>query len=109
MMHGAKLFNVEYDDISLETYHHCLAHLIICNPPLPICYMDSCQYCPGTNDLKDCSLATFDENMIDEVVYKQWVSVDRSTLETVCSISEDFVETFCEKLQVLLSHSFTAT
>ena len=43
MMHGAKLFNMKYDDISLETYHHCLAHLIICNPPLPICYMGSCQ------------------------------------------------------------------
>jgi len=67
--------------------------------------MGSSQYCPGTNNLKGRLLAALDENMIDAVVYKQWVSVNISTLETVCSISEDFNETFCEKLQALLSHS----
>ena len=47
--------------------------------------------------------------MIDEVVYKHWVSVYRSTLETVCNPSDDFIGSFCEKLDMLLSHSFIAT
>ena len=44
--------------------------------------------------------------MIDEIVYKQWVSVDRSTLESICNASDD---SFCEKLNLLFSHSFIAT
>ena len=49
-----------------------------------------------------------DENMIDNVVFNQWVSVDRSTLETVSKPTDDFVESFCEKLELLLPHSFIA-
>ena len=42
------------------------------------------------------------------VVYKQWVSVDQCTLETVSKSADDFVDAFCEKLQVLLPRSFIA-
>ena len=49
-----------------------------------------------------------DDNMIHNVVFKQWVSVDRSTLETVSRSADDFVESFCEKLELLLPHSFIA-
>ena len=109
MMLGAKLSDLSKDsEVSLETYKNCLAQ-IICNPPLPKCYLGSCKYCPGNSTLKDNILTVMEENMIDEVVYKQWVSVDRSTLETVCSPSDDFVDSFCEKLDMLLSHSFIAT
>ena len=37
------------------------------------------------------------------------VSVDRSTLESICNTSDDFMESFCEKLNLLLFHSFIAT
>lgn len=47
-----------------------------------------------------------DKNLIDTVVYKQWVSVDRSTLETFSKSADDFVDNFCEKLEVLLPRSF---
>ena len=109
MMVGAKLPDLtRHTTVSLETYHSCLAQMI-CNPPLPSCYLGSCRFCPGNSRLKDQLLTTMEENMIDEVVYKQWVSVDRSTLETVCKTSDDFVESFCEKLEMLRSHSFIAT
>ena len=49
-----------------------------------------------------------DDNLIDNIVYKQWISVDRCTLETVSKSADDFVETFCEKLENLLPHSFIA-
>ena len=38
---------------------------------------------------------------MDQIVYKQWVSTDRSTLETRCASAEEFVDTFCEKLELL--------
>ena len=49
-----------------------------------------------------------DNNLVDNIVYKQWVSVDQSTPETINKSSDDFVDTFCEKLEVLLPHSFIA-
>jgi hypothetical protein len=47
--------------------------------------------------------------VIDCIVYKQWTSVDRSTLETVSQTADElFVESFCSKLEALLTHSFIA-
>jgi hypothetical protein len=50
-----------------------------------------------------------DDNMIDSIVYKQWVSVDRSTLETMSMPVDTFIDMFSEKLELLLPHSFIAT
>ena len=109
MMLGARLPDVTaHCDIPLTTYHHCLAR-IVCNPPLPACYLGSCKTCPGIDILRDHLMAVMDERMIDNVMFKQWVSVDRSTLETVSKPTDDFVETFCDKLEILLPHSFIAT
>ena len=54
-------------------------------------------------------LTCFDEADVDQIVYKQWVSTDRSTLETFCSPYEDFVDAFREKVGFLRPHSFIAT
>ena len=103
---GASLRDLSKDsEILLDTYHSCLA----CNPALPRCYLCCCQYCPGISNLKNHLQILLEENMIDEIVYKQWVSVDRSTLESICHSSDDFVKSFFEKLNLLLSHSFIAT
>lgn len=81
---------------------------VICNPPLPKCYLGACNACCGIDTLKESLLAVLDDNniMID---YKQWISVDRSTLETTSKISDEFVEAFCDKLEVLIPHYFIAT
>ena len=46
--------------------------------------------------------------MIDSIVFKQWVSVDRSTVETVTKPADEFVESYCKKLELLLPHCFIA-
>lgn len=104
MMLGIKL-----SDLTTQSgkYHHCLAQ-IICNPPLPRCYLGTCKYCPGISSLQDDLTILLDDNMIDTITFKQWVSVDRSTLETVSKPVDEFIDLFCEKLQ-LLPHSFIAT
>lgn len=46
------------------------------------------------------------ENGTEEIVYKQWVTVDRNNLETFIKPYNDFVDTLVEKLEKLLPHSF---
>ena len=50
-----------------------------------------------------------DDNMIDNISFKQWVSVDRSTLDTFRKLADEFVEFFFDKLQLLIPHSFVTT
>ena len=108
MMVGGKIATLTANDsIPLATYDHCLAQ-IICNPPQPKCYLNTCTSCPGISQLNEHLREVMDDNLVDNVVYKQWVSVDRCTLETVSKSADDFVDAFCEKLQVLLPHSFIA-
>ena len=92
---------------NLPTYHHCLA-MIMCNPPLPKCYLGECDECPGVAQLKEELITLLDENDIGQIIYKQWMATDRSTLETFCAPPEEFVET-CEKLELLRPHSFIAS
>ena len=108
MMVGGKVADLTADeDISLRSYDHCLAQMI-CNPPQPACYFSACCSCPGISGLKERLKSLMDDNLIDSVVYKQWVSVDRSTLETFSKSAYDFVDALCEKLEILLPHSFIA-
>ena len=72
------------------------------------CYLGECDACPGIEELKQELLTQFDENDMDQIVYKQWVSTDRSTLETYLSQAEEFADTFCDKLELLRPHSFIA-
>ena len=102
---NVKLMMFEMRLADLPTYHHCLAR-IMCNPPLPRC---GCDACPGVTKLKEDLIALLDENDMDQIVYKQWTSTDRSTLEIFCVSAKEFIEIFSEKLELLLTHSFIAS
>ena len=43
--------------------------------------------------LKEELLTHFDEIAVEQIVYKQWVSTNRSTLEIFCSLVEPFIAT----------------
>ena len=81
---------------------------MICNPPQPGCYLGTCEFCPGTTKLTDDIAAIMDDNMVNNIVFKQWVSVDRSTLETMSMQVDEFIDMFHDKLELLLPHSFIA-
>ena len=89
------------------TYQECLARLT-CNPATPSCHLGSCSYCPGVDDLKTSLMSLLDDNLIESIIYKQWTSVDRSTLETVSQPADEFAESLCSRLDALLTHSFIA-
>ena len=105
---NVKLMSFEMQIPELPTYHHCLAK-IMCNPPHARCYLGECDVCPGTEVLKEELLTHFDKTDVEQIIYKQWVSTDRSTLETYYSPVQEFVDTFCEKVELLRPHSFIAT
>lgn len=46
--------------------------------------------------LKEALTKKFEDDLIDEVTYKQWVTVDRCTMETVVKNSDNFTEDFLE-------------
>jgi hypothetical protein len=59
------------------------------------------------SETKELSMK-LEEEMIDHITYKQWVSVDRCTFETLTKTAEEFVESFCENLLEFKKHSFIA-
>jgi hypothetical protein len=71
--------------------------------------LGECDACPGVVKFKEELIVLLDQNDMDQIVYKQWISTDRSTLETFCVPAEEFVEIFCEKLELLRPHSFIAS
>ena len=107
MIQSAKQCGLSNEE-SFTTYQDCIAK-VICNPSLPSCYLGTCKVCPGFDLLKDSLHTAVDNNMIDIITYKQWVSVDRSTIDTFSKSADEFVECFCEKLEQLIPHSFIAT
>lgn len=88
-------------------YRHCLA-LLQCNPPQEKCFFEECPNCPGVQKLKEILIAVFDRKAVDEVEFKQWTKTDRSTLQTQKLSADDFITSFCDKLQFLLRHDFIA-
>jgi hypothetical protein len=99
-------FTQEHD--YLKTYRHCLL-LMICNPAQSACYFGKCTECPGSENLEQKISDYFNDNEVENITFKQWISTDRSTLETLVKSSEDFTAVLIEKLQLLLQHSFIAT
>ena len=75
MMVGAKIPDIILDSVALKTYDHCFAH-IIWNPPSPDCYLSNCSSCPGIDQFREQLMNDMDNNLIDTVTYKEWVSVD---------------------------------
>ena len=88
-------------------YNHLLS-ILACNPGTPRCYLGECDTCGKTGHLKQMLLDIFEENDVEEVTYKSWVMVDRTSLETITKSTADFVEHFAERLKELQRHDFIA-
>lgn len=93
-----------YEKLECEKNKHCMAK-ILCNPPAIDCFMKECPRDPAIREiLQRC----FQENMIEKVTLRQWISVDRCSLESLQKPSAEFIELFCSKLEVLIRHAFIA-
>lgn len=86
-------------------YHDCFKKMI-CDSPSTNCYMKTCSECPGVQNLIEYLESVFEDNFIDSVTYKQWTHVDRTTLQTVVSPADEYLQLLSEELTKLLRHSF---
>lgn len=72
------------------------------------CYFGNCRNCPGSQVLYNLLIDLLEENDIENVTYKHWVTKPHTSLETAIQSTTKFVEEFCSKIKVLLPHSFIA-
>ena len=108
MIHGAKLASLTAESgHPLTSCKECIAS-ITCNPVTTACFLGSCEYCGSLDDFREWLIQIFSHYMIDEVQYQQWTTTDRSNLETYIDTTEEFVDSFCEKLHTLKRHDFIA-
>ena len=90
-----------------SSYKQLLAALT-CNPGTLDCFLGECKICPNADEMKQHILEEIEDEAIDEIGYKQWVSTDRSTLQTLTSGIDAFTDQFIEKLLKLKRHEFIA-
>ena len=108
MIVGVKLGILTADEaIPLTGYQDCL-NRILCKPQTPECFLGSCDDCRSLENFKEMLYEVLNDSMIDDIQYNQWISTDRTNLETIIQTADEFVETFCDKLDVLRSHEFIA-
>lgn len=106
MLDGCKIQKISENMAThIKTYRDCLQQ-IICDDPTVECYFNNCQNCPGTSAFMSSLQLTYEEEMIDTITYKQWVTVDRATLETMQNSVEDFLDKLSSSLTKLLTHDF---
>jgi hypothetical protein len=78
-------------DTHLSSYHHCMP-IMICNPTLQSCFFSKCKEFPGPLKVKEILENIFEENAIETITCRQWLTTDTSILETTIKSSEDFLE-----------------
>lgn len=109
MFSGGRINKLTFpgSDSPLLSYKECIAK-VMCNPPLQTCFLNECDYCPRIEDFKMELTCCFEEEMIENITNKQWVTVDRCNFETFTKTVDDFVQEFCNQLNSLKKHDFVA-
>ena len=80
----------------------------VCSLEEERCMMGQCKECPGRQGVIDFLSNSDDLVDMEEVTYRQWVSVDRTKLVTILEPKDEFIENLAEKIVTLTRHSFTA-
>lgn len=135
MIEGSKL--ITFDGIKCTfcvdgdiTYKHLLASLECNLLSFQICYLGTCSLCGNAESIPDickhcvgdeeCSLCTkvshlkkvlmteFEDQCVDSVSYKAWVSVDHTSLVTLTQTTDIFVDALVVQLLKLRKHDFIA-
>jgi hypothetical protein len=81
----------------------------MCNPPLPGCFLNNCEYYPGLETLRQFFKDTLEANIFDQITYKNWLTVDRTSLETVIESTDEFIESLFVNVDQLKRHFYCNT
>lgn len=106
MIEGSNMKNLTaHTPNPFTSYHDCLKYMI-CDEPTDDCYFGNCSECPGAQHLIDELEKIFEANYIDEITYRQWTHVDRTTLQVMLSPTDEYLPKLKISLEKLLLHSF---
>lgn len=110
LMHTGAKFSKLLEDFQQITIKHPRdwLNLIMCTPSNPDCHLKRCNNCGDKTKVKDIMQNLFDEKQIDSIEFKKWTTTDRSTMETLNLSIDDFIESFCSKLDIYQKHDFIA-
>jgi len=89
----------------ITNYHDCLDRMM-CDVQSTNCFLGLCDKCPGVENIIEELQQTFDDKLIENVKYKQWVTIDRTSLQTLISTVDEFLQLLSNDLKKLLLHSF---
>ena len=92
-------------EFQLCDYKDCFK-FIQCKKPTTDCHLLQCNKCPNTEKLSDFLLELLKKNKIEQVIFSTWQSTDRCTLKQECLPSDEFIEVLCDRIKVLITHSF---
>ncbi|GBM04149.1 hypothetical protein AVEN_205225-1, partial [Araneus ventricosus] len=98
MIEGANL-KVDYKD---------LLGIIVCDINNYKCMISDCDLCPGKEALSNMFLEPDDDDMPDNITFKQWISSERIELVTLIKPRDEFFELFAQKLIALKKHHYVS-
>jgi hypothetical protein len=94
MIEKARLKDIRLNDgTALSDYKGCLSK-IMCDEAGTTCHLNECALCPGIKNLKQELCMKLEEEIIDHITYKQWVSVGRCTFETLTELQKSLWNPF---------------
>ena len=89
--------------------YKCLIEKIVCDIESKECMLHCCDKCPGNEMLKAYLEEQFKDFESDETItFKQWIKVDRETLESLQLPVDDFIDDLISKVSILFKHRFIA-
>ena len=92
-----------------QTDYRTLMKLVVCDIENMECMTHRCESCPGFNALQTYIEKNFEEfDIEDDISYTQWDSTDHTTLNTMTSSVEEFIELLVYRVDNLTTHSFIA-
>ena len=96
--------------IDSKLYYRDVLALSVCDIERKECMLHGCDKCPGITPVKNFLDAKIKENnqITDTISFKQWVSTDRSMLESKELEVADYIEEIAKNLSDLASHHYIA-
>lgn len=107
MLQAINLKDLTQSGTKLCDYKDCIK-MIVCKDATDECYLEKCNKCPGTEKLRQYLDEILVKACIEEIKYALWTDTDRSTLLTVVSSTDNYLDKLCEKMNKLKIHSFVA-
>lgn len=91
----------------IDNPQHCLKFVMYQNPQ-PVCYLNECTSCLGTERLSTYLKETLEDRGIVQIIFSTWQSTDRCVSKKECLLTEDFVAELCKQLDKFKPHHFVS-